>query len=86
MNWVDYADAVAGASPLDFARQVEATAGGHQIYVVWAPGYQAFGVKCEGIVQTLQADPAYHATALVVGDDQTFFQPMYLVRFTPTGT
>ncbi len=58
VNWVDYATAVGAASPLGFAQHLEAlAAGGHQIYMVWAPGYQAFGVKCEGIVQTLQADP-----------------------------
>ncbi len=50
---------------------------------MWAPGYQTFGVKCEGIVQTLQADPAYRVQALVVANTISFYQPMYLVRFTP---
>ena len=93
VNWVDYAQAVKAASPVTFAEHVEAlAAGGHQIYVVWAPGYQAFGVSCEGVVQTLQGaldpkgNPAYHSTGLVVGNDTEFYQPMYLVRLTPTGT
>ncbi len=87
INWVDYAAAVRAASPLTFAQHVEAmAAGGHQVFVVWAPGYQSYGVRCEGIVQTLQADPAYHATGLVVGNSTTFYQPMYLVRLSPTGS
>jgi len=87
VDWVDYARAVHGASPLTFADHVESlAAGGHQVFVVWSPGYQTFGVRCEGIVQTLQADPAFTHTQLVVGDSKTFFQPMYLERFTPTGS
>jgi len=87
VDWVDYAAAVRAASPLTFAQRIEASAaGGHQIFMVWAPAYQAFGVKCEGIVQTLQASPAYHATGLVVGNSDSFYQPMYLVRLSPTGT
>jgi len=87
VNWVDYAAAVRAASPLSFAQHLEAlAAGGHQIYMVWSPGYQAFGVKCEGIVQTLQADPSFSHTQVVTGDPVSFFQPMYLVRLSPIGT
>jgi hypothetical protein len=86
INWVDYATAVGAASPLGFAQRLEAlAAGGHQIYMVWAPGYQAFGVKCEGIVQTLQADPSFIHSQVVVGNSLSFYQPMYLERFTPIG-
>jgi hypothetical protein len=59
-------------------------AAGHQIFLVWAGGYQSFGLKCEGIVQTLQEDPSYRGQPLVVGNDNQFYQPMWLVRFTPT--
>jgi hypothetical protein len=85
VDWVDYAAASAAASPLAFAERLESRAArsGRQIYLVWAPGYQTFGVKCEGIVQTLQADPAYRVQALVVANTISFYQPMYLVRFTP---
>jgi hypothetical protein len=57
---------------------------GHQIFMVWAGQYQTLGLKCEGIVQTLQLDPAYHAQALVAGSTNRFYQPMWLVQFTPT--
>jgi mannosyltransferase len=87
VNWVDYAAAVHAASPVTFAEQVEAlAAGGHQIFMVWAPGYQAFGLSCEGIVQTLQGSTAFHSTGMVTADDKTFYQPMSLVRLTPTGS
>jgi mannosyltransferase len=86
VNWVDYAAAARDASPVAFAQHLESLAGatGGQIFLVWAGGYQGFGLQCEGIVQTLQEDPAYHAQALVVGDDNQFYQPMWMVGFTPT--
>jgi len=93
VNWVDYADAVRDASPVAFARQVQTlAAGGHQIYLVWGAGYQAFGTKCEGVVQTLQGsldvhgNLNYRSTGLVVSDDKSFYQPMSLVRLTPSGS
>jgi hypothetical protein len=77
---------VHSASPVAFAQRLEsqATPSGGQILLVWAGGYQSFGLKCEQIVQTLQEDPAYHAQSLVVGNDNQFYQPMWMVRFTPT--
>ncbi len=85
VNWVDYAAASRAGSAVAFSQRLEsAAASRHQIYLVWASGYQTLGTKCEGIVQTLQADPAYGAKELVVGEPETFYQPMWLVRFTPT--
>ena len=86
INWVDYGKAVAAGNPLTFAEHLESLAAtsGKQIFLVWAPGYQTFGVECEGIVQTLQADPHYSHQVLVGANDISFYQPMSLVRFTPT--
>ena len=86
VDWVDYGAASAAGSPLVFAEHLEslAASSGRQIFMVWAPGYQTLGVKCEGIVQTLQGDPRYRPQALVVANDASFYQPMALVRFTPT--
>ncbi len=87
VNWVDYADAVHAASPQAFAERVDAlAAAGHQIFLVWSGGYQSYGFRCEQVVQTLQANPAFSTTQLVVGDSQTFYQPMWLVRFTPVSS
>jgi hypothetical protein len=50
---------------------------------VWAGGYQAYGLKCEGIVQTLQQNPDYRVQQLVTGNAISFYQPMWMERFTP---
>jgi uncharacterized membrane protein len=85
VNWVDYSKAIRSASPALFAVHLEALAGtGRQIFVVWASGYQAFGLRCEALVETLQGSTAYHAQELIQGDPVRFFQPMWVVRFTPT--
>jgi mannosyltransferase len=87
VNWVDYATASRDGSPVAFTQRLEAlaAAGGRTIFVVWAPGYQTFGVKCEGIIQTLQGPGSgYQATGLVTGKPAQFYQPMWLVQFTPT--
>jgi mannosyltransferase len=85
VNWVDYSASIGAASPVAFAGHLEsmAAAAGRQIFVVWSGGYQAFGTKCEAIVQTLQQNPDYRADAVVLGD-AAFYQPMSLLRFTPT--
>jgi mannosyltransferase len=86
VDWVDYAAASAAGSPVVFADHLEslAASSGRQIFLVWASAYQTLGLKCEGIVQTLQADPRYRPQALVVANDVSFYQPMALYRFTPT--
>jgi 4-amino-4-deoxy-L-arabinose transferase-like glycosyltransferase len=85
INWVDYATAVKAASAPAFADYLESMAGaGRQIFLVWGGGYQGFSLKCEGIVQTLQEDPHYQAQQLVMGNAVKFYQPMWMVRFTPT--
>ena len=86
VNWVDYAKAVKAAPAPAFAERLEsmAAASGRQIFLVWGGGYQGFGLKCEGIVQTLQQNPDYRAEQLVQGNSVTFYQPMWMVRFTPT--
>jgi mannosyltransferase len=86
VNWVDYAAVTKAASPVAFAEHLESlsAASGRQIFLVWAGGYQGFGLKCEGIVQTLQQSADYRAQQLVVGNANQFYQPMWMVRFTPT--
>ena len=85
VDWVDYEDAVQAASPAQFAVRLEGTAaaGNRQIFVVWAGGYQGYGLRCEHVVETLQANPHYRVSELVVGNDVSFYQPMWLMKFTP---
>ena len=50
VDWVDYAKTVGDASPLAFADDlVQKASGGHTIWLVWQPGYQTYGIKCEQI-------------------------------------
>ncbi len=85
VDWVDYGAASAAGNPLTFSEHLESLAAksDRQIFLVWYPGYQTFGVKCEGIVQTLEGDPHYRAQELVGGNTVSFYQPMSLTRFTP---
>jgi MFS family permease len=85
VDWVDYAQASHAGSALGFAQRLESMASsGRQIFVVWASGYQTFGSKCEGIIQTLQADPNYQLHSLVTLNATRYYQPMDLYQFTPT--
>jgi len=86
VDWVDYAAATRAGKPAEFATHLESMAGaGHQIFVVWAPGYQTLGTKCEQIVETLQAaGSGYTLHNLVQLNATTFYQPMNLYQFTPT--
>ncbi len=85
VNWVDYAAASRAGHPARFATRLESmAAGGRQIFVVWAPGYQTLGTKCERIVETLQAPGSgYTLHNLVTLDSNAFYQPMDLYLFTP---
>ncbi len=86
VNWVDYAAAVRAPhrwpSPSISSRWPAPRAARSS----WCGrgGTRAFGLKCEEIIQTLQEDPAYHAQPLVMGNDNQFYQPMWMVGFTPT--
>ncbi len=85
VDWVDYAAASRAGVPTAFAGRLESMAGpSGQIFLVWAPGYQTLGTKCEQIVDTLQSNPHYQVHSLVVGNDAQFYQPMYLYQFVPT--
>ncbi|HTZ09137.1 MAG TPA: glycosyltransferase family 39 protein [Acidimicrobiales bacterium] len=88
VDWVDYAAASAKGQPGAFAAHLEALSGSrHQIWFVWAPGYQTFGIKCEQIQQSLLADPALGVQQLFtqkqVFEPWTGYESMELVRFFP---
>ena len=72
------------ASPKAFARRLETMArGGHRIFYVWQPGYGTFGTTCESILHELQDDPGLRSDALVGVTSERFFEPMWLVGFSP---
>ncbi|HUY63902.1 MAG TPA: glycosyltransferase family 39 protein [Acidimicrobiales bacterium] len=90
VDWVDYAAASAAGDPAAFAARLEAiSAPTHQIWLVWAPGYQTFGTKCEAIENALLADRSLGAQEVfpykMVVSSWTGYEDMELVRFVHIG-
>ena len=90
VDWVDYAKASRAGDPVAFAARLEAmSAPAHQIWLVWAPGYQTFGTKCEAIEASLLADPALGAHEMfgVARTPNTWvaYEGMELVHFVHLG-
>jgi len=86
VNWVDYATASAAGHPGAFASRLEAISQrAHQIWLVWAPGYQTFGTKCEDIEAALLGDRALGAHEMFpyeqVSNSWITYENMELVRF-----
>jgi hypothetical protein len=55
VEWVDYETRTRAARTAPFAEMLLARAGpGHDIWVVWAPGYRTFSTKCSALVDRLE--------------------------------
>ena len=90
VNWVDYSAASARGNPATFATRLEhMSAPTHQIWLVWAPGYQTFGTKCEELEAALLSDTALGAHEMFpyaqVNDSWITYESMELVRFVHVG-
>ena len=90
VNWVDYATASARGHPGSFATRLEhMSAPAHQIWFVWAPGYQTFGTKCEELEAALLGDTSLGAHEMFpyqqVSDSWITYETMELVRFVHVG-
>jgi hypothetical protein len=90
VNWVDYSAASARGNPAAFANRLEhMSAPTHQIWLVWAPGYQTFGTKCEELEAALLGDTALGAHEMFpyaqVNDSWITYESMELVRFVHVG-
>lgn len=90
VNWVDYAAASARGNPTTFAARLERmSAPSHQIWLVWAPGYQTFGTKCEELEAALLGDRSLGAHEMFpyaqVNDSWITYESMELVRFVHVG-
>ena len=85
VNWVDYAAGRHGGPPVSFAEQLESLAAARNADLPGV-GRRVPGLRTQ--VRGHRPDPAGRTPTtaprqLVVGND-TFYQPMWLVRFTPT--
>jgi len=86
VNWVDYAKATRAGNTATFATRLEqSSAPTHQIWLVWAPGYETYGTKCEDLETHLLADRSLGAHEMFPfrpGTDPWIpYEDMELVRF-----
>jgi mannosyltransferase len=86
VNWVDYKQVARHSHPVDFAHQLQALAGPtHQIWLVWASGYQGFGTRCEALATALLTSPGYGGHTWINQKPASYYEPMSLTQFAPTG-
>ncbi len=89
VDWVDYAKTVQGASPVAFADFLAHKSGAHTIWLVWQPGYQTYGIRCETIaanLSTLATQSGGGARNFVVNRPALFYEPMNLTEFVFTSS
>ena len=80
---------VHGASPVAFADFLAHKAGAHTVWLVWQPGYQTYGIRCETIaanLSTLATQSGGGARNFVVNRPALFYEPMNLTEFVFTGS
>jgi hypothetical protein len=86
VDWVRYPSVVAAANPKAFAAKLVAEAGRtHRIWLVWQPGYQTFGVKCDLVASTLLSEPRWGGHNWVAPNGATYYEPMTLTEYAPQG-
>ncbi len=72
------------ASPKAFAGKLVADAGSdHRIWLVWQPGYQTFGIKCDVLASTLLAQPGLGGHNWVAPNGAKYYEPMTLTEYAP---
>jgi mannosyltransferase len=89
VDWVDYAETVHGASPVAFADFLAHKSGAHTVWLVWQPGYQTYGIRCETIaanLSTLATQSGGGARNFVVNRPALFYEPMNLTEFVFTSS
>ncbi len=88
VNWVNYGQAVAKATPQHFSSVLlDTTAAGKHIWLVWQPLYQTYGIKCEQIAAMLLTTSTSRGGGgrnVVTTQPQNFYEPMNLTEFTPS--
>jgi uncharacterized membrane protein len=86
VDWVDYTDTVHAASAAAFAARLVSDAGPHhRIWLVWQPGYQTYGIKCQFLASTLLEEPHFGGHNWVVNNGAKYYEPMNLTEYAPPG-
>jgi hypothetical protein len=84
VDWVNYAKVVGHANPKTFAAKLVADAAGrHRIWLVWQPGYQTYGVKCDVMAATLLSKPGLGGHNWVLPNGAKYYEPMTLTEYAP---
>ncbi len=79
VDWVDYEERLADATPEQFASEVLARAGGREVWLVWSGTYRTHEGTCEAVANELQrARPS--GTPVVIADPATY-EPSSAYRF-----
>jgi uncharacterized membrane protein len=85
VNWVDYADTVRAASRPAYANFLLSHAGTtHRVWLVWMPGYQTYGIRCETIASdliTAAGRTGGGGRNFVTNHPMTYYEPMNLTEF-----
>ncbi len=82
IDWIDYKKAIDAASPSAFVHEVQSLAGAsHLIWLVWAPGYQGYGTRCETIASDLLQSPGYGGHNWVTQRPSKYYEPMDLTEY-----
>ena len=85
VDWVDYQKTVQSESPAAFATKLAAAAGStHRIWLVWEPGYQTYGGRCESVVNALLGKPQLQGYQWVTSNGYEYYEPMELTEYSPT--
>ncbi len=80
VDWVDYADRNAEASPEQFVAEVLQRAEGHTIWLAWSPEYVTLEGQCPQ-VRALLAQARPGSGPVVTADSGEFFENANLTRF-----
>jgi hypothetical protein len=80
VDWVNYGPINRGSDPAAFARMLLDRAGPtHDVWLVWAPGYQTFKTKCQNLIAQLGS--VRPDNERVVKISTSYFERPGLVRF-----
>ena len=82
VDWVSYLSVARGTPAAPFAMRLEQMAGTqHHIWLVSAPGYTGFSVKCEEIASDIASNAQYGAHQWVFSRPAIYYEPMALYEF-----
>ncbi|MDP9068255.1 MAG: glycosyltransferase family 39 protein [Actinomycetota bacterium] len=80
VDWVDYEERNEAADPVAFAHALDEASPGSNVWLVTAPGYKTFGMKCERLAEALGR---LRVRTTVVWEKPSYFEGATLIRYDP---